>query len=64
MILGIGFIMSAAVFPVSVRQAHTAADETASAAVAWNALTIIQAKFSSEELPPAKRVYKHGTEYT
>jgi hypothetical protein len=64
MILGVGFIMTAAIFPVSVQQAHTAGDETVSAAIAWNAMTIIQEKFQSEELPPAKRVYKHGQDYT
>ena len=55
MILGVGFIMSAAIFPVGVKQAQTAADETTSAAVAWNAMTIVQEKLASADLPPAMR---------
>ena len=53
MILGVGFIMVAAIFPVAIQQAHIASDESVSAAVAWNALNVIQAKFSSAELPAA-----------
>jgi type II secretory pathway pseudopilin PulG len=53
MILGVGFIMVAAVFPVAIQQAQNASDESVSAAVAWNALTLIQEKFSSAELPGA-----------
>jgi hypothetical protein len=64
MILGVGFIMTAAIFPVSVQQAQTAADETVSAAIAWNAMTIIREKFDSKDLPPALRVYVHGGEDT
>ena len=52
MILGIGFIMVAAIFPVAIQQATTASDESVSAAVAWNALTVIQSKLSDAELPP------------
>ena len=52
MILGIGFIMTAAIFPVAIQQAHTASDESVSAAVAWNAFNVIQLKFAESELPP------------
>ena len=52
MILGIGFIMAAAIFPVAIQQTQNASDESVSASVAWNALTVIQAKFSDAELPP------------
>ena len=51
MILGIGFIMAAAIFPVAIQQAQTASDESVSASVAWNAFNVIQAKFSESELP-------------
>lgn len=53
MILGIGFIMLAAIFPVAIQQAQTSSDETTSAAIAWNALTTIQEKLTDTELPPA-----------
>jgi type II secretory pathway pseudopilin PulG len=52
MILGIGFIMVAAIFPMAIQQTHTASDESVSASVAWNALNVIQSKFSDAELPP------------
>jgi type II secretory pathway pseudopilin PulG len=51
MILGVGFIMLAAMFPVAIQQTQTASDESTSAAVAWNALALIQAKLSDAELP-------------
>ena len=53
MILGIGFIMAAAIFPVAIQQAQTASDESVSASVAWNAFNVIQSKFSEAELPAA-----------
>jgi len=52
MILGIGFIMVAAIFPVAIQQTQNASDESVSAAVAWNAITVIQEKLSDPELPP------------
>ena len=52
MILGIGFIMVAAIFPVAIQQTYTASDESVSASVAWNAINVIQAKFAESELPP------------
>ena len=51
MILGVGFIMLAAIFPVAIQQAHTASDESVSAAVAWNALSLIESKISDADLP-------------
>jgi type II secretory pathway pseudopilin PulG len=52
MILGIGFIMLAAMFPVALNQVQTGSDESVSAAIAWNAMTVIQEKFSDPDLPP------------
>ena len=52
MILGIGFIMLAAMLPVAVQQAQSASDETVSAAVAWNAFNLMQERLGDEELPP------------
>jgi type II secretory pathway pseudopilin PulG len=52
MILGVGFIMVAAIFPVALNQVQIGSDESVSAAVAWNAMTVIQEKFSEPELPP------------
>ena len=52
MILGIGFIMLAAIFPVTIQQAQSSSDETTSAAVAWNAFNLIQETLGDEELPP------------
>lgn len=53
MILGIGFIMVAAIFPVAIQQAQTASDESVSAAIAWNAMAVIESKLSGVELPAA-----------
>src|SRR2546428_3654731 len=52
MILGVGFIMTAAIFPVAIQQAKTSSDETVSTAVAWNAFNLIQETLGDEELPP------------
>ena len=51
MILGVGFIMLAAIFPVAIQQAQTSSDETVSASIAWNAITTIQEKLSDTDLP-------------
>ena len=56
MILGVGFIMLAAMFPVAIQQAQTNSDETVSAAIAWNALTTIQEKLTDMDLLPARPV--------
>src|SRR5215218_510320 len=53
MILGVGFVMLAALFPVAIEQARTSSDDTVSAAIAWNAFTTIQEKLSDTELLPA-----------
>jgi len=52
MILAIGLIMIAAMFPVAIRQAQDTSDETASAAVARNAFALIQENLTDEDLPP------------
>lgn len=52
MILGIGLILIAALFPVSIRQAATAADETTAATVAWNAMNVIRETLTDDELTP------------
>ncbi|HYE20024.1 MAG TPA: type II secretion system protein [Tepidisphaeraceae bacterium] len=51
-ILGIGFIMTAAMFPVTVRQTRTSADEGAAGNVARGAMAAVRASATDETMPP------------
>ena len=52
MTLGLGFILIAALFPVSIRQTQATADESVGAGVVIDALAAIQAIASDETMPP------------
>lgn len=52
MILGIGFIMVAAMFPVAIRQTEAGSQETAAAATARSSSNIIQELATTPLLPP------------
>ena len=52
MILGVGLIMTAGMFPVAISQVHASTDETVSAAIAWNAFNLMQEMLVDDELPP------------
>jgi hypothetical protein len=52
MLLGIGFIMLAGLFPVGIQQTQSAVDDTAAATVAANAAKLISQVCNSADLPP------------
>jgi prepilin-type N-terminal cleavage/methylation domain-containing protein len=51
MILGIGFIMVAAIFPVAIQQARTTAEETTGAAVARGAAAVLDKVATNSTMP-------------
>src|SRR5215218_4301657 len=51
MILGIGFIMVAAMFPVAIQQTRTTAEEGNAAAVARGAVKLIEENLTGVDLP-------------
>lgn len=51
MILGIGFIMVAAIFPVAIQQAKTSTEETTGAAVARGAATLLEQIATNSTMP-------------
>ncbi len=50
-ILGIGMIMTAAIFPVAISQTRSNVDETTAAAVGTSAVSILSKTFASEIVP-------------
>jgi prepilin-type N-terminal cleavage/methylation domain-containing protein len=51
MILGIGFIMVAAIFPVAIQQARTSSEETTGAAVSRGAANLLEKVASNSTMP-------------
>ena len=51
MILGIGFIMVAAIFPVAIQQAQTSTEETTSAAVSRGAVNYVEKVANNSTMP-------------
>jgi hypothetical protein len=51
MILGVGFIMIAAIFPVAIQQSRTTSEEGNAAAIARGAVTFIQDNLTSVDMP-------------
>ena len=56
MILGIGFIMVAAIFPVAIQQARTTTEETTGAAVARGAANVLEKVASNSTMPVTNNV--------
>jgi type II secretory pathway pseudopilin PulG len=56
MILGIGFIMVAAIFPVAIQQAKTSAEETTGGAVARGAANYLDRVASNSTMPATENV--------
>src|SRR5947207_8516189 len=52
MVLGIGFIMIAAMFPVTIRQTQTTMEETQAANMAKEAMATLQQIATDENFPP------------
>src|SRR2546423_11752647 len=52
MVLGIGFIMIAAMFPVTIRQTQTTMEETQAANMAKEAMAYLQSIATDENFPP------------
>src|SRR5688572_3759849 len=51
MILGVGFIMVAAIFPVAIQQAQTSTEETTSAAVSRGAINYLEKVATNSTMP-------------
>jgi len=62
MILGIGFIMVAAIFPVAIQQAKTSTEETNGAAIARGAVTYLE-KIATDSTMPATNNVVVGPDY-
>ena len=62
MILGIGFIMVAAMFPVAIQQAQNSTEETTAAAVGRTAATMLEQVASNSTMPATDGVVV-GTEF-
>jgi type II secretory pathway pseudopilin PulG len=57
MILGIGFIMVAAIFPVAIQQAQSSTEETTAAAVGRTAATVLEQVASNSTMPATNNVF-------
>src|SRR5215210_7149339 len=51
MILGVGFIMIAAIFPVAIQQTRTTGEESNAAAIARGAVKFIEENLTSADMP-------------
>src|SRR5688572_31350501 len=51
MILGVGFIMVAAIFPVAIQQARTTSEEGNAAAIARGAVSFIEQNLTNADMP-------------
>ena len=56
MILGVGFIMVAAIFPVAIQQAQTSTEETTGAAVARGAVNYVEKVANNSTMPGTNNV--------